>query len=248
MAVPVFFFIAFTGALSAVGNTRGFGYYNFTAFEFVFVMFQAAIFAGVFTAIDVGIDYGSGIGDRLMVASPRRLAIILGYVITSLLRAGFGIGIVWAIGLAIGMPVRGGVLDIVALVALGLFLNVAATLYGLGIALRFRSAAAGVLVMIPAFMIMFLSPVFSPRDRLSGWLETAASWNPLTPPLESGRGFLANDPVRVWAAFGACAGLVAFFMVWAVLGMHKAEQGPGGGAGARRRGPPGPRGRRRRGR
>ena len=40
---PLFFFAAFTGALSAVGDTKGFGYYNFTAFEFVLVQYMAAL-------------------------------------------------------------------------------------------------------------------------------------------------------------------------------------------------------------
>jgi ABC-2 type transport system permease protein len=225
MAVPLFFFIAFTGALSAVGSTRGFGYYDFTAFEFVFVLYQGAMFAGSFTAIEVAIDYASGIGDRLMLSAPRRTAIIAGYLLVALGRAALAIALVWALAAALHMPVRGSALEITALIALALLLSLAAALYGIGIALRFRSAASSALIMIPTFMIMFLAPVFSPRDKLSGWLKTAAGVNPLTYALEAGRGLLADDPVHVLLAFGAVSGLVIAFAVWALRGMRAAERG-----------------------
>ena len=97
------------------------------------------------------------------------------------------------------MDVRGGALDMAALFALALLLNLATTLYGTGIALRLQSRQAGLLVLIPVFMLIFLTPVFTPREDLSGWLKTAAGLNPITPPMEAGRGFLAGDPVSVGA-------------------------------------------------
>jgi ABC-2 type transport system permease protein len=244
MAIPLFFFISFTGALGAVGTTTGFNYYNFTAFIFVFVLYQAVIFAGVFASIDIAADYGSGIGNRMMLSAPRRLAILGGYLMVALTRAALAIAVLWGVALAIRMPVRGDALDIVGLVGLAFLLSIAATLWGAGVALRFRSVESGVLIMIPTFMIMFLTPVFVPRDKLSGWLKTVSGWNPLTSPIEAGRGFLAHDPVHVTLAFASAAGLVVFFGIWAIRGMHKAERASGG---RRARGRPG-RGRRRRGR
>lgn len=230
MAIPLFFFTAFIGALSAVGSTHGFGYYSFTAFVFVFVLFEGAVFAGVFAAVEIAADYGSGMGDRLMLSAPRRTAIIAGYLAVGLARAAFWLVVAWGIALAIGMPVRGDVLEITGLVVLALLLNLATTLWGAGVALRFKTVESGVLIMIPTFMLMFLSPVFVPRERLSGWLSDAAGANPFTPPLEAGRSLIAGDPARVGVGFASACGLVIFFSIWAVRGMRKAEQGPGGGA------------------
>jgi ABC-type multidrug transport system permease subunit len=206
----------------------------FTAFQFVFVLYMAAMFAGVFTSFDIVFDYESGLGARLMLGAPRRMAIVSGYLIVALGRGLVAMAVVWAIALATGMPVRGDALEIAGIVVLALLLNVAATLYGAGIALRFQTTASSVLILIPVFMVQFLTPVFSPRKQLGGWLETAAGVNPLTAPMEAGRGLLANDPVSVGLAFGAAGGLVILFSIWAVRGMRKAEQGPGAG---RSRGP-----------
>jgi ABC-2 type transport system permease protein len=234
VVLPLFVFAAFSGALSAVGDTPGFGYYDFTAFLFVFILYMAAMFVGVFTAFDIAIDYASGLGARFMIAAPQRMAIITGYVIVALGRGLVGIAVVWAIALATGMPVRGDAPEIAGIVVLALLLNVAATLYGAGIALRFQSTASSVLILIPVFMALFLTPAIVPRDRLGSWLGTLAGINPLTPPLEAGRGFLADDPVSVVLAFALAVGLVIVFWIWAMRGMRRAEQGPGA---TRRRGP-----------
>ncbi|HLM86068.1 MAG TPA: ABC transporter permease [Solirubrobacteraceae bacterium] len=238
LLLPLFMFAAFGGALGALGSTKGFGYYSYTAFVFVFVLYMASMFAAVFTTFDIAADFEGGFGNRMMLAAPRRLAIVGGYVIVALWRGLANIAVVFAVALATGMSVQGNAIDVIGLVALALLLNTVATLYGAGIALRFQSTASGVLILIPTFMLFFLSPIFIPRHQLSGWLRDAADVNPLTPVLEAGRGFLADDPVKVVLAFAALLGLALLFSVWVVRGMRKAERGPGSPArGPRARGP-----------
>jgi ABC-2 type transport system permease protein len=234
MVIPLFMFAAFIGALSAIGDSKGFDYYDFTAFEFVFVLYMTAMFVGAFSAFDIAADYSSGMGNRLMLGAPRRLALIGGYLIVAVGRFVLAVAVVWGVALATGMSVKGGALEIAALVALALLLNVATTLYGAGVALRLQSVAAGTLIIIPLFMSLFLTPVFLPRDQLSGWLKTVAGLNPLTALMEAGRGFLADDPVSVGLAFAAGGGLVILFAAFAVRGMARAERGPGGGRRRRR--------------
>jgi ABC-2 type transport system permease protein len=233
--IPLFMFAAFAGALSALAQTKGFTYYSFTAFEFVFVIYLAAMLTGGFASFDVITDYEGGFGNRLMLGAPRRMAILGGYLLYAIGRFFVSIAIIWGVALGTGMDVKGGALDIVAFTALALLLSVATFLFGAGVALRLQTAAAGALVTVPIFVLVFLSPVFVPRDSLSGWLKTAADYNPLTPVLEAGRGFLAGDPTRVATAFGVAAGLVVFFTLFALRGMVRAAKGPGARRGPRRR-------------
>jgi ABC-2 type transport system permease protein len=224
IVIPLFFFAAFSGALSALGDSPDFKYYDFTAFQFVFVFYLSAMFVGIFSSFEIANDYATGMGRRFMSAAPRRMAIVAGYLVYAFGRAIIALAVVWGVALATGMPVRAHAIDIAGLTGLALLLNVAVTLYGTGIALRFQSTSAGVLVLIPVFMGVFLTHVFTERAQLSGWLKTAAGLNPLTAVMESGRGFLAHDPVSVGLAFAAGAGLVIVFTVWAVLAMRKAEK------------------------
>jgi ABC-2 type transport system permease protein len=256
IAVPLFMFAAFTGALSAVGSTPSFDYYNYTAFIFVFILIEAAVFVGIFSGIEIASDFQGGFGDRMMLAAPKRLAILGGYLLFALCRALFAMALIWAIALATGMPVRGDAIELFAVNALAVMLGMTTTLWAAGVALRMRSVAAGALIFMPSFLVLFLTPAFTPRPLIPGWLHTVADGNPVTPAMEGGRHFLAHTSANVGLTFGTTAGLLVLLTVWGVRGMRVAERGPAGNrtrgrrrgdgeGGGRRRGGPG--GRRARG-
>ena len=79
---PMFFFVAFAGGLSNVGNVPGFDAEfpsGYTAFQFVFVLIQASAFGGVFTGFGIASDFENGFARRLLLAAPNRYGIIAGY-------------------------------------------------------------------------------------------------------------------------------------------------------------------------
>ena len=56
---PLFFFTAFAGGLSNIGNVPGFDFPSgYTAFQFVFVLLQASAFGGVFTGFGIAMAIG----------------------------------------------------------------------------------------------------------------------------------------------------------------------------------------------
>jgi ABC-2 type transport system permease protein len=220
---PIFFFVAFAGGLSAVGETPNFGYDDYTAFQFAFVTIQSAAFGGVFTGFGMAADFGSGFARRMMLATPHRAALIAGYGLAALTRAVFTIVLLFCIALASGMSVGGDAGEVFGLVVLALMVNVAATLWASGIAFRFRSLQAAPLMQIPVFLALMTSPVFVPRDLLSGWVHAVSNVNPVTFILEAGRGLLFGAPLRTGLAFAIAAGLAAGFALWATRGLRRAE-------------------------
>jgi hypothetical protein len=63
-----------------------------------------------------------------------------------------------------------------------------------------------------------------PYDLLTGWVQAAASVNPVTLVLEAGRGFLDGDPAQVLPAFGAALLVAALSVMWARGGLRSAER------------------------
>ena len=85
---PLFFFVAFAGGLSSVGDVPGFDFPSgYTAFQFVFVLLQASAFGGVFTGFGIASDFENGFAQRLMLAAPNRLGILAGYALSAIVRA-----------------------------------------------------------------------------------------------------------------------------------------------------------------
>lgn len=225
---PLFFFTAFAGGLSSIGNAPGFDFPDgYTAFQFVFVLLQSSAFGGVFTGFAIARDFESGFGRRLMLAAPRRSAIVAGYALAALGRAMFVWVLLTAIALAVGMQVSGNAVELAGLYLLAAVMCLAAVLWAAGIALRFRTMQAGPLMQTPVFLILFLAPVYVPIELLHGWVKAVAGVNPITAIVEAGRDLLSGSPVDVLLAYGAGLGLVLLFSVWALTGLRRAEAAGG---------------------
>ncbi len=225
---PLFFFTAFAGGLSSIGDAPGFDFPDgYTAFQFVFVLLQSSAFGGVFTGFAIARDFESGFGRRLMLAAPRRSAIVAGYALAALGRAMFVWVLLTAIALAVGMQVSGNAVELAGLYLLAAVMCLAAVLWAAGIALRFRTMQAGPLMQTPVFLILFLAPVYVPIELLHGWVKAVAGVNPITAIVEAGRDLLSGSPVDVLLAYGSGLGLVLLFSVWALTGLRRAEAAGG---------------------
>jgi ABC-type multidrug transport system permease subunit len=222
---PLFFFIAFAGGLSNVGNVPGFDFPSgYTAFQFVFVLLQASAFGGVFTGFAIAGDFESGFARRLMLAAPNRLGLLLGYGLAALVRAVLVGALLFAVALATGMQVGGDGVDLFGLVVLAMIVNMIATLWSAGIAMRLRTIQAGPAMQMPVFILLFLAPVYVPLGLLSGWVHAVAKVNPLTALIEGGRDLISGAPVHVLLVYGTAFGLLLAFAAWGVRGLHSAER------------------------
>jgi ABC-2 type transport system permease protein len=221
---PLFFFVAFAGGLSRVGDIPGFDFPpGYTAFQFVFVLMQSAAFGGVFTGFGIARDFESGFARRLLLAAPNRSGIVLGYTAAALGRWLVTASFLTVIAFAAGMHVGGSGVDLFGLYTLAAILNLAAVLWAAGVAMRFRTMQAGPIMQLPVFLILFFAPVYVPLSLLEGWIHVVATANPVTRVLESGRGFVAGAPTEVGIAYGAALALAVGFSVWAWRGLRKAE-------------------------
>jgi hypothetical protein len=222
---PMFFFTAFAGGLSRVDSIPGFDYAaGYTTFIYAFVLLQASTFGGIFTGFSVARDFESGFARRLMLGAGNRGGIVAGYWVSALVRSVTTIGVITVVALIAGLELNGSGIDLVGLYTLALLMNAFAMLFGSGVAMRLRTMQAGPLIQTPAFLLLFLAPVWVPYPLLTGWVQVAASVNPVTLVLDTERGFLVGDPTKVLPAFAVAALLVAVSLLWARGGIRSAER------------------------
>jgi ABC-2 type transport system permease protein len=222
--MPIVFFIAFAGGLAAISDVPGFDYpLGYTAFQFVFVLIQSAAFSGVFTGFGILADFNFGLGRRFLIATPSRSAVLVGYVITAVIRALIVMFLLTLIALAVGMQVGGDGIDLFGLYLLALAINLAAALFAAGMALIMRNMQATPLIQLPMFLTLMLAPVYVPRALIKGWVHTASAFDPLTPVLNAGRDLLAGQAADLVLAFGVLAALAAAMAAFALRGLRSAE-------------------------
>jgi ABC-2 type transport system permease protein len=221
---PLVFLASFAGGLSALGSVPGFHFpAGYTAFQFVFVLCQAAMFGGLFTGFTLAFDFESGFARRLMLAAENRRGVALGYALVALTRSAVTLTVVTVAALLSGMRITGDGVDLFGLYGLAALLVLVGYGWAAGVAFRFRSIQAGPLMQTPVFLILFLAPVYVPLNLLKGWLHAVASVNPATAFLEAGRGLISGAHSHTGLAFICAAGLIALFGLWLLTGLRSAE-------------------------
>jgi ABC-2 type transport system permease protein len=225
LVFPLVFFASFAGGLSAVGSIPGFRFpAGYTAFQFVFVLIQSAMFGGLFTGFTLALDFESGFARRLMLAAENRRGILLGYALVGLTRAVITLVFITSVALISGMHITGDGIDVFGLYGLALLLTLVGYGWAAGVALRFRSIQAGPLMQTPIFLILFLAPVYVPLRLLSGWIHAVASVNPATAFLDGARGLISGVHDHTALAFACALALIFLFAIWAFSGLRAAER------------------------
>jgi ABC-type multidrug transport system permease subunit len=221
---PLVFLAGFAGGLSALGSIPGFHFpAGYTAFQFVFILCQSAMFAGLFTGFTLAFDFESGFARRLLVAAEDRRGIALGYALVGLSRAAITLVLITAVALAAGMRVTGNGVDLFGLYGLAALLVLVGYGWAAGVAFRFRSIQAGPLMQTPVFLLLFLAPVYVPLNLLKGWIHGVASVNPATAFLNAGRGLISGVHDHTLLAFACALALICVFCVWLLTGLRRAE-------------------------
>jgi len=221
---PLFFFVAFAGGLSSVGDVPGFDFPSgYTAFQFVFVLLQASAFGGVFTGFGIASDFENGFAQRLMLAAPNRLGILAGYALAAAVRAVLVGVLLFVVAALSGMQIGGDGVDVFALIILALMVNLTTAMWAAGVAMRLRTIQAGPVMQMPVFIVLFLAPVYVPLTLLSGWIHAVATVNPFTALIEGGRDLISGQSFDALLVYGVALAMLAFFLVWAVTGLRRAE-------------------------
>ena len=212
LLIPLFMFVMTVGALEDfAGNIPGLDY---RAFQLpVAVMFAVT---GISRATTVVSDIQSGYFDRLVITPVNRLALLLGLMVAD-----------FALVMALSIPViiMGYVAGVGFVTGIGgiLVFVVMAGLWGLifsgfpyAIAFKTGNPAAVNISFLLFFPFLFMTTLFVPQEVMTGWLATAADYNPVTYVLAALRSLIYGG----WDAQALGNGVIAIAAVGVLsLGM-----------------------------
>lgn len=213
LITPVFFFVVNIGALQDVAESGA----ALAGQQLDFKAFQlpvAIIFAvtGVSRASSLVIDIQDGYFDRLLLTPVRRPALLLGLMAADLMAVMMLAIPVTALGLILGISFETGILGILVFLVYGALWGLAFAGFPYAIALKTGNPAAVNSSFILFFPFAFLTTSFLPKEALTGWLATIATYNPVTYVLEGLRSLITEG--WVWEDLGK--GLLAILAVMMV--------------------------------
>jgi ABC-type multidrug transport system permease subunit len=222
---PVVFMLGITGQFGRLTGLEGFPTDSYISWIVPLSCMQGAGFAGAATGSNLARDIEQGWFDRLLVAPVPRPLLVIGPILGAVTRSLVPATVVLVVGLAVGAELPGGVLGVVALyVAAASFCAVAA-LWGIFLAVTFRTQQAGPLMQQGVFLAVFLSTAYTPEVLLRGWLGAVAQLNPVTHVLEMARQATVEglEPSLAHTLPGVAAllGLTAVLGALAIAGLRR---------------------------
>jgi ABC-2 type transport system permease protein len=217
LIVPLFFFVVNLGSLQEVAERMP--GIDFKAFQLpVAIVFAVT---GVSRASTLVTDIQDGYFDRLTLTPIRRPALLLGLMVADfVLVVALAIPVL-VLGFLVGVRFETGPLGILAFLLLGGSWGLVFTGFPYAIALKTGNPGAVNSSFILFFPFAFLTTAFLPKEALTSWLETVATYNPVTYLLDALRSLISEgwELDTLAKGFGAVAavGLVSFSLAMAAF-------------------------------
>ena len=210
LIIPVFFFVVNVGALQSFVEGSLPPGFDYKAFQLpVSVIFAVT---GVSRAGSLVIDIQDGYFDRLLLTPVKRGTLLLGLMSADLaLILALAIPVT-ILGLVVGVSSATGALGLLVFVIVAGLWGLAFTGFPYAIALRTGNPAAVNNAFLLFFPFAFLTTAYLPAEQMTGWLATAAKFNPVTYLLDAMRTMLMEG----WDAESLLKGLAAIGLVGAV--------------------------------
>jgi len=191
--ISVFFLFVYTGSLgNASSFLPGLAGKSYLAFILPVSIVSSALSGAGVAGQAIVRDIENGYFDKLLLTPISRAALLLGPMIAGAMTLGLQTIIVLGVGLLLGLQSATGVAGMLVVIALALILGVGFSGLTVAIALRSGSAAATQGGSFLFFPLTFLTATFVPVALLSGWIKTAAIYNPITYILEAMRSVLLD--------------------------------------------------------
>ena len=180
---------------------------GFLDFQLAAAITQSLLLGGVGAGIAVALDIEGGFFDRLVASPAPRAAIVLARVLAAGVIAAVQVCYFLVLGLAFGAEIKGGLIGVVCVLAIGIVAGAGFGAIGVLIALRARSASVVQGIFPIVFVVLFVSSAFFPAELLSSPADVVAAYNPLSYIAEGMRQPIAfsNELAPVLEGLGAAA-------------------------------------------
>ncbi|SPF01683.1 ABC transporter permease [Streptomyces sp. MA5143a] len=173
------------------------------------ILVMSVVMITMYTGVSVNTDIEKGVFDRFRSLPIWRPSTMVGYLLGDALRYAIASVVMLTVGLILGYRPDGGVVGVVAGVALLIVFSFAFswiwTMFGL--MLRTEKSVMGVSMMV-IFPLTFLSNVFVDPSTMPGWLQAFVNNSPITHLASAVRELMAGE----WPAAE-----VAWSLGWSAL-------------------------------
>jgi ABC-2 type transport system permease protein len=169
------------------------------------------------TAVAVCTDMTEGIVARFRTMAISRASILTGHVVGSMIQTMVSVGLVIGVSLLMGFRPTGDPLRWIAAMTVLALLTLALTWLGVALGLVTKTPEAASNVVMPLFLLPFISSAFVPLATMPSGVRWFAQYQPFTPIIDTLRGLLMGTPIGDSAVIALlwCFGIALAGYFWA---------------------------------
>ena len=197
-----------SSGLSAATHIPGFPAKSYWDFAIAVPFIQGGLFAAINAGTSLARDIETGFIQRLALTPMRRVALLSGQLIASIVVAFVSACVYISVGFAAGMDFKAGAAGVPAIIVLGVLIGLAFAGLGAYIGLRAGTGEAVQGFFPLLFVLLFLSSVNLPRNLIEqDWFRTIATYNPVSYLVEGVRSLIITgwDGEALALGFGLAA-------------------------------------------
>jgi len=182
---PIVWFVLFTQAFQRIADIPGFqqmtGTDSYLTYFSAAVIIQTVIASSMQSGMGMVQDMESGFLDKLRVAPIHRSSILTGKVASDGFRILLQTVVILILGAALGVTIASGIPGLLLLLFISAAFGMAWAGISMFIALATRNSEATLMIsLITTFPLLFLSTAVMPKSFLPDWVQTVATYNPLS--------------------------------------------------------------------
>lgn len=192
------------------GNIANVGDMNYIDFIVPGIILQSLGQSSQYSAMNMTTDMTKGIIDRFRTLSISKTAVLIGHTGAGVVRNSISTLIIIGTAFLLGFRPQGGFHNWLLVIGLLTIVNIAISLLAVMCGLLSKTVEGSSGLMLPLFILPFVSSGFVPVDSMDRGLKLFAEIQPMTPIIDSFRALTLGLPFgdSLWTAFIWCVGII----------------------------------------
>lgn len=221
LIISVFFLLVYDSSLSGAATFFLNGQ-SYLGFMLPFSVVSSALSGASVAGQSIVRDIESGYFDKLMLTPINRGALLLGPMIAGAIILVLQTALIVGVALLMGLQPATGAPGLLAIIGFALLLGTGFSGFTVAIALLTGNAAATGGASFLFFPLSFLTASFVPYELLTGWIKTAAFYNPITYILDAMRTIMnvGWETDIILRGLGSCLVLGAILFTWSLVSLR----------------------------
>ena len=193
---PIIILVLFTEVFGNVATGALSEGVSYESYLLPAIAIQIALMVASTSGISLGEDIESGVLQKTLVTPMNRAAVFLGKILSEMIRIVVSVALVLGFGVVLGANVATGIPGALAILGIATLFSLWFLAFSNVVALVTRDQESTTIVanMIP-LSLLFVSSAFLPVSSMPDWIQTVATYNPVTYGVDAARALMLDADV-----------------------------------------------------